>query len=197
MNFAQLLFPDFSLILIGYLLCRFTALNRSVWSSIDSLTYYFLFPVLLFQAVLKSPLELGATSSLIGAALCMAAGGIALSYSLPYWPWLGKRFDLQLHAASAQVAFRFNSFIALALASKVAGPEGLQLIAVIIGVCVPIFNIGAVWPMARHAKKHFAGELLRNPLIIGTVSGLLANLLGLSIPPSSYTHLTLPTIFPL
>ncbi len=182
MNFAQLLFPDFSLILIGYLLCRFTALNRSVWSSIDSLVYYFLFPVLLFQAIVKSPLELGATSSLIGAALCLAAGGIALSYSLPHWPWIGKRFDLRLHAASAQVAFRFNSFIALALASKVAGPEGLQLIAVIIGVCVPLFNIGAVWPMARHAEKHFAGELLRNPLIIGTASGLVANLLGFSIP---------------
>ena len=30
MNFAQLLFPDFSLILCGYLLCRFTALNRKV-----------------------------------------------------------------------------------------------------------------------------------------------------------------------
>ena len=122
-------------------------------------------------------------SSLIGAALCLAAGGIALSYSLPHWPWLGKRFDLRLHAASAQVAFRFNSFIALALASKVAGPEGLQLIAVIIGVCVPLFNIGAVWPMARHAEKHFAGELLRNPLIIGTASGLVANLLGFTIPP--------------
>ena len=183
MNFAQLLFPDFSLILIGYLLCRFTALNRGVWGSIDNLVYYFLFPVLLFQAVLKSPLELGATSSLIGAALCLAAGGIALSYSLPHWPWLGKRLDLRLHAASAQVAFRFNSFIALALASKVAGPEGLQLIAVIIGICVPIFNIGAVWPMARHAEKHFAGELLRNPLIIATASGLVANLLGFSIPP--------------
>ena len=183
MNFAQLLFPDFSLILIGYLLCRFTALNRSVWSSIDSLVYYFLFPVLLFQAIVKSPLELGATSSLIGAALCLAAGGIALSYSLPHWPWLGKRFDLRLHAASSQVAFRFNSFIALALASKVAGPQGLQLIAVIIGVTVPLLNVAAVWPMARHAEKHFAGELLRNPLIIGTASGLVANLLGLSIPP--------------
>jgi malonate transporter and related proteins len=171
-NFAQLLFPDFSLILIGYLLCRFTALNRSVWSSIDSLVYYFLFPVLLFQAIVKSPLELGATSSLIGAALCLAAGGIALSYSLPHWPWLGKRFDLRLHAASA-----------LALASKVAGPQGLQLIAVIIGVTVPLLNVAAVWPMARHAEKHFAGELLRNPLIIGTASGLVANLLGLSIPP--------------
>jgi hypothetical protein len=53
---------------------------------------------------------------------------------------------------------------------------------VLIGVCVPLFNVGAVWPMARHAQKHFAGELLRNPLIIGTASGLIANLMGFQIP---------------
>ena len=182
MNFAQLLFPDFSLILIGYLLCRLTALNRKVWEQVDSLVYYFLFPTLLFRSIVKSPLDLGATSGLIGAGLSMALVAIALSYSLPRWPWLGRHLDVRLHAASAQVGFRFNSFIALALASKVAGPQGLQLIAVIIGVCVPLFNVGAVWPMARHAQKHFAGELLRNPLIIGTASGLLANLLGFQIP---------------
>ncbi|MDP2406941.1 AEC family transporter [Hydrogenophaga sp.] len=182
MNFAQLLFPDFSLILIGYLLCRFTALDRKVWVPIESLVYYFLFPVLLFQSIVKSPLDLGATSSLMAAGFTLGLLGIALSYSLPHWPWLGHRLDVRLHAASAQIGFRFNSFIALALASKVAGPQGLQLIAVIIGVCVPLFNVGAVWPMARHAQKHFAGELLRNPLIIGTASGLIANLMGFQIP---------------
>jgi hypothetical protein len=181
-NFAQLLFPDFSLILIGYLLCRFTALDRKVWVPIESLVYYFLFPVLLFQSIVKSPLDLGATSSLMAAGFTLGLLGIALSYSLPHWPWLGHRLDVRLHAASAQIGFRFNSFIALALASKVAGPQGLQLIAVIIGVCVPLFNVGAVWPMARHAQKHFAGELLRNPLIIGTASGLIANLMGFQIP---------------
>lgn len=181
-NFAQLLFPDFSLILIGYLLCRFTALDRKVWEPIESLVYYFLFPVLLFQSIVKSPLDLGATSSLMAAGFTLGLCGIALSYSLPHWPWLGKRLDVRLHAASAQIGFRFNSFIALALADKVAGPQGLQLIAVIIGVCVPLFNVGAVWPMARHAQKHFVGELLRNPLIIGTASGLVANLLGVQIP---------------
>ena len=40
MNFAQLLFPDFSLILCGYLLCRYTALNRKVWEPLESLVYY-------------------------------------------------------------------------------------------------------------------------------------------------------------
>lgn len=182
MNFAQLLFPDFSLILIGYLLCRFTALNRKVWEPVESLVYYFLFPVLLFHSIVKSPLDLGSTSSLMAAGFTLGLCGIALSYSLPYWPWLGKKLDVRLHAASAQVGFRFNSFIALALASKVAGPQGLQLIAVLIGVCVPLFNVGAVWPMARHAGKGFARELVRNPLIIGTASGLLANLLGFSVP---------------
>ena len=52
----------------------------------------------------------------------------------------------------------------------------------LIGFCVPLFNIGAVWPMARHAGQHFGRELLRNPLILATASGLAANLMGLHIP---------------
>lgn len=182
-NFAQLLFPDFSLILCGYLVCRFTALNRTVWEPLESLVYFFLFPVLLFHSIVKSPLDLGAASSLMAAGLALGICGIALSYSLPHWPWLGRRLDPRLHAASAQVGFRFNSFIALALADKIAGPQGLLMIAVLIGVCVPLFNVGAVWPMARRANKGLARELVRNPLIIATASGLVANLLGFTVPP--------------
>ena len=56
------------------------------------------------------------------------------------------------------------------------------MIAVLIGVCVPLFNVAAVWPMARHAKSNFLRELLRNPLIIATATGLAANLLGFTLP---------------
>ena len=182
MNFAQLLFPDFSLILCGYLICRYTALNRSVWQQVESLVYFFLFPVLLFHSIVKSPLDLNVASSLIGAGLSLGVCAIALSYSLPYWPILGKRLDQRDHAASAQVGFRFNSFIALALAERLAGPEGLLMISVLIGVCVPTFNVGAVWPMARQAKIGFLRELTRNPLIIATASGLIANLMGFHMP---------------
>ena len=150
-NYAQLLFPDFSLIVCGYLVCRYTALNRTVWEKVESLVYYFLFPVLLFHSIVKSPLDLGAASSLIGAGLLMGVAGIAMAYSLPHLPWLRRHIDAREHAASAQVAFRFNSFIALALADRLAGAQGLQLIAVLIGVCVPLFNVAAVWPMAKHA----------------------------------------------
>ena len=182
-NYAQLLFPDFSLILCGYLVCRYTALNRSVWVPVEGLVYYFLFPVLLFQSIVRNPLDLAATSGLIGAGLAMGLSGIALAYSVPYWPGMGQRVDAHEHAGSVQVAFRFNSFIALALAERLAGGPGLALVAVLIGVSVPLYNVAAVWPMARHANTGFGRALLRNPLIIATVLGLAANLIGVRIPP--------------
>ncbi|MFD0666462.1 AEC family transporter [Ramlibacter sp. MAHUQ-53] len=182
MNFFQLLFPDFSLILCGWLVCRYTALDRTVWQQAEALVYYFLFPVLLFQSIVRSPLDLGAASSLIGAGVTLGLAGIALAYVLPWVPVIGRHIDRHDHAGAAQVAFRFNSFIALALAERVAGPKGLLSIAVLIGICVPMFNIGAVWPMARRSGAHFGGALLRNPLIVGTGSGLAANLLGFTLP---------------
>jgi len=188
--YLQLLLPDFSLIACGYLLCRHTALNRSVWEPLESLVYYFLFPLLLFQSIVRSPLDLGATSNLIGAGLTLGLAGIAMAYSLPYLPGLRRHIDRREHAASAQVAFRFNSFIGVALAERLAGSQGLQLIAVLIGVCVPLFNVAAVWPMARHARRGFLGELVRNPLILATVSGLAANLLGFSLPDWSVPTLS-------
>jgi len=189
-NFAQLLFPDFSLIAIGWLLCRYTALDRRVWDQVESLVYYFLFPVLLFHSIVRSPLDFGATSSLLTAGVGIGLCGITLAYALPFIPGLRTHIDRRDHAASAQIAFRFNSFICLALAERLAGPQGLLLIAVLIGVCVPMFNIAAVWPMARHAKTGFARQLVRNPLIVATLAGLLANVLGFTIPSWATPTLT-------
>ncbi len=182
MNYAQLLIPDFALIVIGYLLCRFTALDRSVWSQIEKLVFYFLFPVLLFSSIIKSPIHLSEMSNFIAAGLALAITTVAIAYLLPFTPGLKNHFSDRDHAASAQIAFRFNSFIGLAMAERLAGAPGLLLISVLIGICVPLFNMAAVWPMARHGKTGFVGELMRNPFIIATVSGLVCNLLGFRYP---------------
>ena len=182
MNYAQLLIPDFSLILCGYLVCKYTALNRTVWEQVEQLVYFFLFPVLLFHSIVRTPLDLQAASHFITAGLLLGLGSICMSYALPKLPFFRDHIETRLHAASAQVAFRFNSFIALALAERLAGQQALLLVALLIGVCVPLFNVAAVWPMARHSQSSFVRELLRNPLILATASGLLANTLGLQIP---------------
>ena len=190
MNFAELLLPDFSLILCGWLVCRYTALGRSVWQQVDTLVYYFLFPVMLFHAIVRKPLDLQATPGLIVAGVGLGLAAIALAYLLPRLPWLGRHLDARDHAASAQVAFRFNSYITLAIIERVSGPSGLALVAVLIGLCVPLFNMAAVWPMARQSGAHFGRALARNPLILGTVAGLLANLAGLPVPAIAEPALT-------
>ena len=181
MNTAQLLLPDFALILCGYWVCRYTALNRSVWEPVERLVYYFLFPVLLFHSMVRTPLDVAATSGLMAAGVALCVVGVGLSYSLARLPGMGEA-DRRLHAGSAQVAFRFNSFIGLALAERLAGAQGLQWIAVLIGVCVPILNIAAVWPMVGGGGRQFAKELLRNPLVVATVSALAFNLMGGTMP---------------
>ena len=185
MSTALLLLPDFMLIALGFMLCRHTALDRPVWDAAERLVYYLLFPVLLFNSILKSPLQPAQTLSLAAACLGVTAVGIAVALALGRWPGV----DARLHASGAQTAYRFNSFIGLALAERLGGPPGLAWMALCIALCVPLVNVAAVWPLARHGGHSYGRELLRNPLILSTVAGLVANIAGLSFPDAVSTTL--------
>lgn len=181
-----LLLPDFLLILLGYLLCRLTPLNRPVWDGAERLVYYVLFPCLLFHSIVRNPLKLSTALPLASAALALVIAGIVLAYALLWLP----RVDRRLHASGAQTAFRFNSYVGLALAERLAGGPGVASMAVIFSVCVPLCNVAAVWPLARHGGQGYLRELARNPLIIATVAGLAASLLGLRLPDLLATTLS-------
>ena len=185
MSNALLLLPDFLLIALGALLCRKTALDRSVWEAAERLVYYLLFPVLLFNSILKSPLQPGQTLGLAAGSMGTLAVGIVIALALARWPGV----DARRHASGAQTAYRFNSFIGLALAERLGGPQGLAWMALCIALCVPLANVAAVWPLARHGGHSYGRELLRNPLILSTVAGLLANLAGVRFPDAVSTTL--------
>jgi predicted permease len=175
---ALLLLPDFALIVIGFLLCRFTPLNRPLWDAIERLVYVVLFPALLFGAIVRHPITPGNALPLAGSGLAVVALGVVLAFALRLWPGV----DARLHATGAQTAFRFNSYVALALADRLAGAPGVAWTALIVAICVPVANVAAVWPLARQGGHGYLRELLRNPLIVATVAGLVFNLLGLRLP---------------
>jgi len=185
MSDALLLLPDFALIVIGWLVCRHTPLNRPVWDGIERLVYYLLFPALLFNSILRHPLALNSALPLAAGGLGVVTVGVVAAYALKAVPGV----DPRLHASGAQTAFRFNSYVALALAERLAGTAGLAWIALIVSVCVPLCNVAAVWPLARHGGQHYLRELARNPLILATGTGLLCNLLGLRLPALADTTL--------
>jgi malonate transporter and related proteins len=176
-----LLLPDALLILCGFLICRYTALNRPIWDAAEKLVYYLLFPVLLFNSIVRTPLQPAETISLAGAGVAVVLAGVAMAYALKLWPGI----DARAHASGAQVAFRFNSYVALALAERLQGAQGVAWVALLVALCVPVCNIGAVFPLARHGGQGLARELARNPLILSTVAGLIANLLGLKLPEAA------------
>lgn len=178
MNDALLMLPDFLLILGGWALCRFGFLDRTLWAGVERLVYHVLFPALLFASIVRQPLQASSAFGLVGSVCLLTACGIALAGACRP---LAKGQPL-LHASGAQVAFRFNSYVALALSERLAGAAGVAWMALVVSVCVPLCNVAAVWPLARQGGQRYLGELARNPLIQATVGGLAFNLLGLPVP---------------
>lgn len=177
MNIATLLVPDFSLILLGFLIKRHGKFDLAFWAGLEKMVYFVLFPTLLFYSTSRTPIDFHVTGKLLQVVLISIACAIALG-------WLAKllfRSAPMIFESGVQTAFRFNSYIALAAASRLAGEEGTAMMGLIIGFGVPICNAAAV-----HALAHRSGgvlqEMLRNPLIIATAGGLLFNLAGLHYP---------------
>ena len=179
------LLPDFLLILLGFAICRGTALDRPVWDAAERLVYFLLFPVLLFSSILKSPMQPAQTLGLTLAGVGTVAIGIVLALSIGRWPGV----DARRHASGAQIAYRFNSYIALALGERLQGAQGLAWMALLIAISVPLVNVAAVWPLARHGGHPYLRELGRNPLIISTVLGLVCRGVGLRLPETVSTVL--------
>lgn len=173
-----LLLPDFLLIVLGFVLCRYTTLGRPVWEVVERLVYTLLFPALLFASIVRSPITPGTAAPMAAAGVLVCAIGMLLAQALRWWPGV----DRDLHASGAQVAFRFNSYIALALAERLLGATGVAWIAVLIALCVPLCNAGAVWFLARQGGHDVLREMARNPLILATLAGLLVQGAGLPVP---------------
>ena len=177
MSLAVLLIPDFALILFGFFLNRFTDWGRNFWGGLEKLIYYVLFPALLFNSIAKTKIDFIAAAPALKAAIATVLIGMALAYLAK---WIFKPEE-KIFASGFQTAFRFNSYIGLAVAGRLHGEAGIAAFAIVIALVVPLCNVGAVWVLARNAKVSLVKELLQNPLIIATLGGVLFSLLGLPL----------------
>ncbi|MGF1642368.1 MAG: AEC family transporter [Thiotrichales bacterium] len=178
MSGAWLLLPDFGLILLGQLLRRVMHLGDHFWSGLERLVYYVLFPALLFNALARAPIDFAATAPLVFTALATLLTGAALGLlARPLF-----RQQPMVFASQFQCAFRYNSYIGLAVAAKLHGGEGIATMGIIVGTMVPIANLLSVWMLARHGNLGLLRELARNPLILATLAGLVWNASGAPLP---------------
>lgn len=168
MSIALVLLPDFLLIAVGVLLARLPAFDATFWAGAERLVYFVLFPALLFRSLATGGGALVESLPLVATGLVFTGAGIALSFAARYLFRLPKA-DF---AACFQCGFRFNTYLALAVAQRLQGPRGLAAITLLVGVLVPVVNFAAVGILARHGGGRLWPALARNPLVLACVAGL-------------------------
>jgi predicted permease len=178
MQAALLILPNFVLILVGLVLARRFDYGRDFWGGLEKLVYYVLFPALLFRSLAVAKVDLSQTGGLAAAASAFTAAGFALS--LLAKPIFG--LDPKLHATGSQCGYRFNTYVGLAIAGSLYGGEGVALAALLLGVMIPLANVGAVAVLAAHSDRGYLGELARHPLVVSSLAGFAWNLAGLPLP---------------
>ncbi|RBY78154.1 AEC family transporter [Geodermatophilus sp. TF02-6] len=184
MSAAALVLPEFALIVLGVVLRRWAWRSSDFWTQLERLVYYVLFPVLLFRTTLAADLGASGAGGVLAAAVGGTLAGALLAAVVRWLPGA----DGPTAASGWQTAFRFNSFLALALVDG-QGTAAVALMGVLLGINVPLVNVLAVTALARstteRAGRRGAGVLRAvagNPLILSTAAGLLGNVAGLTLP---------------
>lgn len=177
MSAALGLIPDFLLIVLGAVLFRTLIEDGHFWVGLEKLVYFVLFPAMLFRALTRAELALDVAMPLLAAGLVVLLSGFVAG--------LASRRLLAASplafASRLQCAYRFNTYIGFAIASSAHGEAGLSVMSLLAGAMVPVANLLAVGMLAREREVDVWRELGRNPLVLSTLAGLAANLLGLRL----------------
>jgi hypothetical protein len=180
---APAIVPIFVLLILGYLACRTQFLPDSFWQPAEKATYYILFPLLLINELANAKLDLADASIIIGYAIAIPL--IASALCLLAFPLL--RINGSDFTSFFQGGIRFNTYIGLAITSGVLPKTSMALAALLIAIMIPFVNIICVTIFAifTHGKtnvKTIFLNIIKNPLIIGSLIGITINLLGITIP---------------
>lgn len=180
-----LILPDFFLIALGWALFQSRWLPPGFFPEAEKLVYYVLFPALLFFSVAQNKLDLEQISTLGIAAWLLAFSGVLLAALAR--PII--RPDPLKYRSIAQCSYRFNTYIALSIAVAFQGQAGLGVMALYVALSVPLVNFVAVYGLAQNGQVKIFSALIRNPLILSTVGGLIWSATGWQLPMP--IHITL------
>lgn len=184
MPFANALGPVFLLILLGVALRRIDFPGAVYWPGIERLTYYIAFPALLVHRLAQA--DFSQTDILpMGGVIIGALGVTVLSMWLAR-PLLGRNgADF---SSVFQGGIRFNTYIGLAVTSALLGDAGLVLAAIALALMIPLVNVFCVLTLVlvsteqRTTPGTLIAGVLRNPLILACLLGVLLNLSGIGLP---------------
>ena len=181
---SSTLIPIILVIFLGFALKRKAFVNDTFWSGSDRMVYYVFFPALLISNISTMDLAevpLVKLSAAIIMLLLLMTAALVLVQKI-------KPIDPAVFTSVYQGAIRYNTFIAVTLvATAFTSPLAMDVVALAVGVKVLSINVLCVVIFTVYLNKSasLTGKIavvLKNPLIIACVTGLLLNALSISLP---------------
>lgn len=179
--------PIFLLILVGFLLRWRGFVERPAWEAIEKLTYLVLFPALLIRTLATTDFsDLQILPIIAAINLPLVLTSLVLMTLVARFMTNGPAL-----ASMLQGFIRPNTYIGLAIAAGLFGETGLATATLALAASVPLVNLISVIALSRHgsnASKNLGSLMLaivKNPIIVACVLGILLNATGAGLPSLS------------
>lgn len=176
--------PLFITMALGYFLKLIGMFDKKLLDSMNNLVFKAFLPVLLFSNIYKTNLEGALNTKLIIFAFLAVIGTFLVVTLLV--PLMEK--DNRKRGVMIQGMFRSNFVIfGLTVASAMYDESTVGIIAILVGIIIPTFNVLAVvcLEMFRGGKLNFKQLIkgvITNPLIIASVIGICFLYFGFKLP---------------
>ncbi|MBQ4343458.1 MAG: AEC family transporter [Erysipelotrichaceae bacterium] len=176
--------PLLLLVVVGYLLKLRKFFSDTTLKQMNKLVFTLLIPASLLKSILTSSIQDALQPKYLLFVLAGVAGMILSGILLG--EKLCERQDQK--GVMAQAIFRGNTVLfGIPVVSMLYPNESIVLTTSMIAIVVPIFNLCAVVSLQLHAgmKTDFKSLLisvLKNPMVIATLSGFTLKLLGVEVP---------------
>ena len=177
--------PIFLIIATGYLLFKTRIVDESVWSAIEHICFYLLFPFLIIRTLSRA--DLGSVPVIdFMTVIIVAIIGMSVLLILTQ-ALVRRRFPQSGPSFSSifQGATRFHGFVAIAVIGPLYGDAGVTLAALALAIMVPLLNVISVVVLSVYGHSDTRPEVVAvvkkiatNPLIIACIVGLLFNWSG-------------------
>lgn len=182
----EALVPIFVLIGLGYAFASHGFPGAGFWLGAERLAYYVLFPPLLIRHL--------ARAEIVGSLVAPLAGVVAVTVlSLSLFLIVFRRripADGPAFSSIFQGSVRFNTFVGLAATASLYSADGLAVASLLLAMLIPLVNVLSVTVLAHTGRNDgpqptvggVLRTLVRNPLILGCLGGIVLNLSGFGVP---------------
>jgi hypothetical protein len=187
--------PVFGIILTGYLAGRLEVLGRDSAAALNRFVFYFALPPALFVAMARAPIDKIFNWPFIG---CFLGGAVL---TLPIALVVGRfwfRQDVATLSVAGLTAVFGNVFtMGLPLLLTAYGPDGVlpsivaALSITILFLCGAIAVLEGARATGPSALRVAAGAVLRNPLVISPLLGIVFAMTALPLPRAASNYLDL------